>query len=96
MGVPHYHLTSRCHNRTFLLKAATWRNDYRRRLREALALFDVWLLGCCITEKLRGRAKPKLTEIGTGEWMVADCEATDPLGGATLLVDAGSRGTSTR
>ena len=44
-----YHLTARCHDRTFLLQAATWRTEYRRRIREALALFDVWLLGCCIT-----------------------------------------------
>lgn len=44
-----YHLTSRCHDRTFLLKSAVWRTEYRRRLREALSLFEVWLIGFCIT-----------------------------------------------
>ena len=44
-----YHLTARCHDRSFLFKFATWRDEYRRRLRAALAQFDVWLLAECIT-----------------------------------------------
>jgi hypothetical protein len=80
-----YHPTSRCHDRTFLLKSAVWRNEYRRRLHEALHLFDVYVL--TIADNLRGRAKLKMTEIGDSEWTVSDCYADDPLGGATLLGD---------
>jgi putative transposase len=44
-----YHLTARCNEREFLLKFGRWRDEYRRRLREALSLFDVWLLTYGIT-----------------------------------------------
>jgi len=44
-----YHLTHRCHNRSFLLRFAKDRTEYRRRLRLALQQFDVTLLTYCIT-----------------------------------------------
>ena len=31
-----YHLTARCHDRSFLFKFGRWRGEYRRRLRTAL------------------------------------------------------------
>jgi len=40
-----------------------------------------------IADKLRGRAKLKVTETGDGTWTVSDCHADNPLGGATLLGD---------
>lgn len=40
-----------------------------------------------IADKLRGRAKLKVTETSDGEWIVTDSAAVDPLGGATLLSD---------
>lgn len=43
------HVTHRCHNRSFLLRFAKDRNEYRRRLRESLARFDVKLLTYCLT-----------------------------------------------
>jgi len=45
----HYHVTHRCHNRSFLLRFARDREEYRRRLREALGQFGVKLLTYCIT-----------------------------------------------
>jgi len=44
-----YHLTARCHDRSFLFKFARWRDEYRRRLRTALPRSGVWLLGECVT-----------------------------------------------
>lgn len=44
-----YHLTHRCHDRKFLLRFARDRDGYRRRLREAVADFDLSLLGYNIT-----------------------------------------------
>ncbi len=43
------HLTHRCHDRSFLLKFARDRNDYRERLRVASKQFDVRLLNYCLT-----------------------------------------------
>jgi hypothetical protein len=42
-----------------------------------------------IADKLRGRAKLKVTETDDGVWTVADCTVADPLGGATLVCDGG-------
>ena len=49
--IPHqvYHLTHRCHDREFLLKFARDRNDYRTKLREGIASFDVSLLEYSLT-----------------------------------------------
>lgn len=44
-----YHITHRCHNRSFLLKFAQDRNYYRSRLREAAIRFQVSILGYCLT-----------------------------------------------
>ena len=44
-----YHVTHRCHNRSFLLRFAKDRNEYRERLRLALKAFDVKLLSYSIT-----------------------------------------------
>jgi putative transposase len=44
-----YHLTHRCHDRAWLLKLAVDRDEYRRRLRAALARSGVSLVGYCIT-----------------------------------------------
>jgi putative transposase len=44
-----YHVTHRCHDRTFLLKFAKDRNRYRTWLRAGLMRFPVSLLGYCIT-----------------------------------------------
>jgi putative transposase len=44
-----FHLTHRCHNRTFLLKFARDRDAYRGLLREHLRHFDVALLDYCVT-----------------------------------------------
>jgi len=44
-----YHVTHRCHNRSFLLRFAMDRNEYRERLRQAKKEFNVSLLGYCIT-----------------------------------------------
>lgn len=43
------HLTHRCHNRSFLLRFAVYRNEYRRRLRSMAKLFRIPLLDYCIT-----------------------------------------------
>jgi putative transposase len=43
------HLTHRCHDRSFLLKFARDRNDYRERLRAASRQYDVRLLNYCLT-----------------------------------------------
>lgn len=40
-----YHVTHRCHDKSFLLKFARDRNDYRERLRKALEHYDVSVLG---------------------------------------------------
>ena len=45
----HYHLTHRCHNRSFLLKFAKDRDLYRAMLRDRLKACHVALLGYCIT-----------------------------------------------
>ncbi len=44
-----FHVTHRCHNRSFLLKFARDRDAYRSLLREHLRQFDVALLDYCIT-----------------------------------------------
>ena len=44
-----YHLTARCHDKSFLFGFARWRDEYRRRLRMALHRSGVWLLGECVT-----------------------------------------------
>ncbi len=44
-----YHLTHRCHNKSWLFRAARDRSEYCRRLRECLRCFDVSLLTYCVT-----------------------------------------------
>ena len=44
-----YHLTHRCHNRSFLFRFVRDRNEYRKRLRVALKTFNLSLLAYCIT-----------------------------------------------
>lgn len=44
-----FHVTHRCHNRTFLLRFARDRDLYCRLLREHLGLYEVSMLGYCIT-----------------------------------------------
>jgi putative transposase len=44
-----FHVTHRCHDRSFLLKFARDRNVYRSLLREHLQQFDIALLDYCIT-----------------------------------------------
>jgi putative transposase len=44
-----FHVTHRCHNRDFLLKFARDRDEYRAKLRDHLADFEVALLDYCIT-----------------------------------------------
>ena len=45
-----YHLTHRCHDRSFLFQFAKDRQtEYRRRLRLAIGQFDLRLLPYCIT-----------------------------------------------
>jgi len=44
-----YHLTHRCHDRSFLLKFAKDRKEYKARLRDALAAEAVDLLDYCVT-----------------------------------------------
>ena len=44
-----FHLTHRCHNRTFLLKFARDRDAYRAKLREHLHQFHMVLLDYCLT-----------------------------------------------
>jgi putative transposase len=44
-----YHLTHRCHNRSFLLRFARDRTEYCRRLRLAVRQMRVSLLGYCVT-----------------------------------------------
>ena len=44
-----YHLTHRCHDRSFLLKHGVDRTLYRQMLRERLGRHPVSLLGYCIT-----------------------------------------------
>lgn len=44
-----FHLTHRCHNRSFLLRFARDRDAYRKKLRERLQQFDVALLDYCLT-----------------------------------------------
>jgi putative transposase len=44
-----FHVTHRCHDRTFLLKFARDREAYRAKLREHLPRFEVSLLDYCLT-----------------------------------------------
>ena len=44
-----YHITHRCHDRSFLLRFGLDRDEYRRRLRAELKGSGVWLLAYCIT-----------------------------------------------
>ncbi|MEI6632399.1 MAG: transposase [Chlamydiota bacterium] len=44
-----YHITHRCHDRSFLLKFSQDRNYYRKWLHEAAARFKVSVLGYCVT-----------------------------------------------
>ncbi|MBU0677083.1 MAG: transposase [Verrucomicrobia bacterium] len=45
----HYHLTHRCHNRSFLFRFAKDRDMYREMLRQRLKVFRTPLLAYCIT-----------------------------------------------
>ena len=58
-----YHITDRCHDRSFLLKFALDRNGYRKQMRLALRGSGVSLLGHCITSNhthlLATARKPK-------------------------------------
>lgn len=45
----HYHLTHRCHNRSFLFRFAKDRDVYREMLRQRLLKYKTPLLGYCIT-----------------------------------------------
>ncbi len=45
----HYHLTHRCHNRSFLFRFAKDRDVYREMLRQRLVKYQTPLLGYCIT-----------------------------------------------
>jgi len=44
-----YHVTHRCHNRSFLFRFARDREEYRKRLRASLEPFGVELLTYSIT-----------------------------------------------
>ena len=44
-----FHVTQRCHNRSFLLKFARDRDAYRAKLRQRLQHFEVSLLDYCLT-----------------------------------------------
>lgn len=44
-----YHITHRCHNRSFLLRFAIDRDSYREWLREGASRYKVSVLGYCIT-----------------------------------------------
>ena len=44
-----YHVTHRCHDRSFLLRFACDRDEYRERLRRAVKLYDLSVLGYTIT-----------------------------------------------
>ena len=44
-----YHVTHRCHNRRFLFRFARDRDEYRERLRQAVKLYDLSVLGYTIT-----------------------------------------------
>ena len=44
-----YHLTHRCHNRSFLLRFAKDRTEYRQRRQEAVGAFSASVLTYCIT-----------------------------------------------
>lgn len=44
-----YHLTQRCHNRSFLMRFARDRDAYRKWLREGVRRFQVPIYGFCIT-----------------------------------------------
>lgn len=57
-----YHLTHRCHNRQFLLKFATDRNGYRRRLREAIRQTGLSLLTYNLTSSTECRPTQKKRE----------------------------------
>ena len=55
-----YHLTHRCHNRSFLFRFARDRTEYQRRLRSAVKEYKISLLTYCITSNhthLIARAK---------------------------------------
>jgi len=45
----HYHLTHRCHNRSFLFRFAKDRDTYREMMRERIGQFRTPLLAYCIT-----------------------------------------------
>lgn len=44
-----YHVTHRCHNRSFLLKFAKDRDDYRRPAIDMSGTHGVWILNYCLT-----------------------------------------------
>lgn len=44
-----YDLIRRCHNRSFLLRSAVWRTEYRRRLRDAVLKHRISLLNYSVT-----------------------------------------------
>jgi len=50
-----YHLTRRCHNRSFLLRFALDRNAYYQRLRIAARQFQISILNYSITSYVRER-----------------------------------------
>ena len=62
-----YHLTHRCHNRSFLFRFARDRTEYQRRLRSAVKEYKISLLTYCITRNhthLVARAKDAETISG--------------------------------
>ena len=46
-----YHVTHRCHDRSFLLRCARDRDAYRAMLRDRAGRFGVVVLGYCLTSK---------------------------------------------
>jgi len=44
-----YHVTHRCHDRSFLLKFAKDRNDYRRLAVDMSGTHGIWILNYCLT-----------------------------------------------
>ena len=48
----HYHLTHRCHDRSFLLRFAKDRDTYREMMRNRLKRFRTSLLAYCIEQRI--------------------------------------------
>ncbi len=66
-----FHLTHRCHNRSFLLKSACYRSEYRERLRLASKRFKVALLDYSITSNHTHEIAMELREGGISRMMQA-------------------------